>query len=81
MSAPSSHSSGSTAGPRWRSPKLSLRSRRAIASTLTYGALTWFFGGNHRLAILATGAYFVIGLLLLFKIDVERGRKAALAEA
>ena len=53
----------------------------SIFGPLTYGALTWFFGGNHRLAILATGAYFVIGLLLLFKIDVKRGRKAALAEA
>jgi UMF1 family MFS transporter len=53
----------------------------SIFGPLTYGALTWFFGGNHRLAILATGAYFVIGLLLLFKIDVARGRAAALAES
>jgi MFS transporter, UMF1 family len=51
----------------------------SIFGPLTYGVLTWIFAGNHRLAILATGAYFVIGLLLLFKIDVKRGREAALA--
>jgi UMF1 family MFS transporter len=51
----------------------------SIFGPLTYGAVTWIFAGNHRLAILATGVYFVIGLLLLRTIDVERGRKAAAA--
>src|SRR5712671_102033 len=51
----------------------------SIFGPLTYGAVTWIFGGNHRLAILATGVYFVIGLILLRTIDVERGRKAAAA--
>jgi UMF1 family MFS transporter len=50
----------------------------SIFGPLTYGAVTWVFGGNHRLAILAVGVYFVIGLLLLAGIDVERGRRAAL---
>ncbi|HEY8067268.1 MAG TPA: MFS transporter [Burkholderiales bacterium] len=50
----------------------------SIFGPLTYGAVTWIFEGNHRLGILAVGAYFVIGLLLLFGIDVERGRRAAL---
>ncbi len=50
----------------------------SIFGPLTYGAMTWIFAGDHRLAILATGAYFVIGLALLFKIDVDRGRAAAL---
>jgi len=50
----------------------------SIFGPLTYGAVTWSFGGNHRLAILATGAYFVIGLALLAGIDVQRGRKAAI---
>jgi UMF1 family MFS transporter len=50
----------------------------SIFGPLTYGAVTWMFGGNHRLAILAVGAYFVVGLLLLAGIDVERGRRAAL---
>ena len=51
----------------------------AIFGPLTYGTVTWIFAGNHRLGILATGAYFVIGILLLRGIDMERGRAAALA--
>ena len=43
-----------------------------------YGAVTWAFHGNHRLGILAVGAYFVVGLALLTGLDVERGRRAAL---
>ena len=50
----------------------------SIFGPLTYGAVTWIFAGNHRLAILATGAYFIIGLALLFAVDVQRGREAAL---
>src|SRR5258706_7780787 len=52
----------------------------SIFGPLTYGVVTWVFAGNHRLAILATGAYFVVGLALLFAVNVERGRQAALAE-
>src|SRR5919108_3720539 len=51
----------------------------SIFGPLTYGAVTLIFPGNHRLGIFVTGIYFVIGLLLLRKIDVERGRAAALA--
>jgi UMF1 family MFS transporter len=50
----------------------------SIFGPLTYGAVTWMFEGNHRLGILAVGAYFVVGLVLLVGIDVERGRRAAL---
>jgi MFS transporter, UMF1 family len=53
----------------------------SIFGPLTYGAVTWIFAGNHRLAIFATGLYFVIGLALLKGIDVERGRRQALAQA
>lgn len=49
----------------------------AIAGPLSYGLATWLSGGNHRLAILTTGAYFVVGLLLLSGIDARRGRQAA----
>ncbi len=52
----------------------------SIFGPLTYGLVTWIFAGNHRLAIFAVGLYFVIGLVLLAGIDVERGRRAALAE-
>jgi UMF1 family MFS transporter len=50
----------------------------SIFGPLTYGAVTWVFRGDHRLGILAVGAYFVVGLALLRGIDVERGRRAAL---
>ena len=53
----------------------------SIFGPLTYGAVTWIFQGNHRLGILAVGAYFVVGLILLIGIDVERGRRAALQAA
>lgn len=51
----------------------------SIFGPLTYGAVTWLFAGNHRLGLFAIGLYFAIGLVLLRKIDVERGRAAALA--
>ena len=51
----------------------------SIFGPLTYGAVTWIFAGDHRLGIFATGLYFVIGIVLLAGIDVERGRRAALA--
>jgi MFS transporter, UMF1 family len=49
----------------------------AVVGPLTYGLVTWLTDGNHRLAILSTGVFFVIGLVLLRKIDVARGTQAA----
>lgn len=49
----------------------------AIIGPLTYGLVTWLTAGNHRLAILATGAFFVVGWLLLQTIDMRRGMAAA----
>ena len=37
----------------------------AIVGPITYGLVTWLTSGNHRLAILSTGLFFVVGLLLL----------------
>jgi len=51
----------------------------SIFGPITYGAVTLAFPGNHRLGIFVTGIYFAVGLLLLRTIDVERGRRAALA--
>jgi len=50
----------------------------SVLGPLTYGAVTWMSGGNHRLAILVTGGFFVVGLALLFGVNVQRGRSAAL---
>ena len=49
----------------------------SIFGPITYGAVTWATGGDHRLGLLAIGSYFIIGLLILTGIDVKRGRKAA----
>ncbi len=49
----------------------------AILGPLTYGAVSWLAAGDHRLAILVTGGYFVVGLVILFCVDAERGRRAA----
>jgi len=44
--------------------------RASILGPITYGSVTWMTDGNHRLAMLATGGFFVAGLLLLAGIDV-----------
>ena len=48
-----------------------------IVGPLSYGFVTWATQGNHRLAILATGVFFVAGLAVLAGIDMARGAKAA----
>jgi UMF1 family MFS transporter len=50
----------------------------AIVGPLVYGVVTWLTAGNHRLAILVTGIFFVAGLWLLRSIDVQRGHVQAL---
>ena len=47
----------------------------AVIGPITYGAVTWMSGGNHRLAILGTGLFFVAALAVLRTVDVERGAK------
>ena len=49
----------------------------AILGPMTYGLVTWVTGGDHRLAILSTGLFFVAGLLLLALVNVPRGIGAA----
>ena len=52
----------------------------AILGPLTYGAVTWLTHGNHRVAMLFTGLFFVTGLAILATLDVARGRRAALGD-
>jgi UMF1 family MFS transporter len=49
----------------------------AIVGPLTYGLVTWLTAGNHRLAIMATGLFFIVGLWLLRHVDMARGEQAA----
>ena len=49
----------------------------AILGPLTYGLVTWITGGNHRIAIVSTGLFFVVGWILLARVDVQRGARVA----
>lgn len=50
----------------------------SIAGPLTYGAATWLSNGDHRQALLITGSYFIVGLILLSGVNAARGRRAAM---
>ena len=51
----------------------------SIIGPITYGLISWVSHGDHRLAMLITGSYFIIGLLILMGVNVQRGRQAALS--
>ena len=53
----------------------------AIVGPLTYGVVVYLTDNNHRLGMMITGGFFVIGLLLIASIDIERGRAAKEAAA
>ena len=53
----------------------------SIFGPLTYGLVSWLTQGDHRLAILITGVYFLIGLIILSGVDAKRGRRVALEGA
>ena len=53
----------------------------SILGPVTYGIVSWVSRGDHRLAMLITGIYFIIGLIILARVDVQRGRRAALAKS
>jgi UMF1 family MFS transporter len=50
----------------------------SIFGPLTYGAVSWLTGGDHRRALLTVGVFFIVGLLILASVDVKRGRASAL---
>jgi UMF1 family MFS transporter len=49
----------------------------AIIGPVSYGLVTWLSGGEHRLALLSTGVFFVAALFVLRGIDIDRGAAAA----
>ncbi|MDP2405672.1 MAG: MFS transporter [Hydrogenophaga sp.] len=51
----------------------------SIIGPLSYGVITWATGGNQRLAIGFTALLFLLGLVLLLPVNMERGRQAALS--
>jgi UMF1 family MFS transporter len=44
---------------------------------MTFGAVTYLSQNNDRMAVIVTGLFFVVGVLLLFRIDEKRGKLAA----
>jgi MFS transporter, UMF1 family len=52
----------------------------AIIGPLMYGAITWMTSGNQRIAIASTTVLFVMGLLVLTRVNVQRGQAAALGQ-
>lgn len=53
----------------------------AVLGPLTYGLVSWMTGGNHRLAMLITGVFFIVALLVLLRVDEARGRKTAMSNS
>ncbi|GMR17810.1 MAG: MFS transporter [Gammaproteobacteria bacterium] len=49
----------------------------AIIGPLSYGFITYITHGDHRMAILSTTVFFIIGLLLLLTVDEARGKASA----
>lgn len=48
-----------------------------ILGPLAYGAISWMADGRHEVALGATAMFFVVGIVLLFRVDVARGRLEA----
>jgi UMF1 family MFS transporter len=44
----------------------------AVMGPLAYGLTTWLTGNDHRLAILVTGLFFVVGLVLLRRVPFPK---------
>jgi UMF1 family MFS transporter len=53
----------------------------SIIGPVSYGLVNWLSGGDHRLAMLFTGVFFLGGLALLIPVNVRRGRRHALRKA
>lgn len=52
----------------------------AIIGPLSYGATIYLMQGDHRLAILSTLLFFILGLILLLTVNEQRGKQAALQD-
>lgn len=48
----------------------------AVVGPLFYGVVTWVSTGNHRLALLLTGSFFVLGFFILMRVSFSRGMQA-----
>ncbi len=53
----------------------------SIIGPMLYGLVNWVTQGDHRSSILSTMALFVVALLALLPLNMQRGREAALRAA
>jgi MFS transporter, UMF1 family len=51
----------------------------AVVGPVTYGVITWVTEGNHRIAMLVTGLFFVLAWWVLRKLDMAAGQRQAAA--
>jgi len=51
----------------------------AILGPLSYGLINYFTDGNHRSSLISTLLFFILGLVLLTKVNESRGKAAAIA--
>lgn len=49
----------------------------AIAGPLSYGLINYLSNGNHRLSIISTLSFFILGFILLFRVNEQRGKAKA----
>lgn len=49
----------------------------AIIGPITYGGMVYLFEGDHRIALLSTLVFFLLGFALLATVDERRGREMA----
>ncbi len=49
----------------------------AIVGPLTYGLINYLSNGNHRLSLMSTLVFFILGLLSLTQVQETRGKSAA----
>lgn len=46
-----------------------------IVGPLSYGLFSWLSGGDHRIPLQVTALFFIVGLVQLFRVDVDRGHR------
>jgi UMF1 family MFS transporter len=51
----------------------------AIVGPLSYGLINYLSSGNHKLSLLSTLLFFIVGLALLSKVNESRGKAAAIS--
>jgi len=53
----------------------------AILGPLSYGLINYWSDGDHRMSLLSTLSFFIVGLVLLSKVNESRGKAAAIGSS